>query len=98
MRFGFSANLDLLRAIAVLLVLTQHLMVRLYIDHVWWIPSNCLGWFGVLLFFVHTTLVLMESLERQQEGIFGPFYLRRFFRIYPLSIFAVAVVCWFHLD
>jgi peptidoglycan/LPS O-acetylase OafA/YrhL len=98
MRSGFSANLDLLRAIAVLLVLAQHLLVRLYIDHVWWIPSNCLGWFGVLLFFVHTTLVLMESLHRQQEGIFGPFYLRRFFRIYPLSIFAVAVVCLLHLD
>ena len=61
-------------------------------------PPSILGWFGVLLFFVHTTLVLMESLERQQDGIFIPFYIRRFFRIYPLSILSVAAVYFLHLD
>ncbi len=67
---GFSANLDLLRTIAVLLVLIQHLCRRLHIEHLSWIPTTSLGYFGVLLFFVHTSLVLMYSLERTHLG--GP--------------------------
>jgi peptidoglycan/LPS O-acetylase OafA/YrhL len=56
------------------------------------------GWhfaqMGVLIFFVHTSMVLMLSLERaRSEGaaLFGSFYLRRFFRLYPLSMFCVAL-------
>ncbi len=37
---------------------------------------------GVCLFFVHTSLVLMGSLERDPHV--GRFYVRRIFRIYPL--------------
>ena len=51
-----------------------------------------LGRTGVVLFFVHTSLVLMESLERLSAGnrhfIWG-FYIRRIFRIYPLAICAI---------
>jgi peptidoglycan/LPS O-acetylase OafA/YrhL len=49
---------------------------------------------GVLIFFVHTSFVLMLSLERSDYrggAFFGSFYLRRFFRLYPLSIVCVAV-------
>lgn len=87
-----SANLDLLRAIAVLLVLGQHLLRRASVEHVLWIPTTSLGLFGVLLFFVHTCLVLMYSMER--SGLSGlslmkNFHIRRIFRIYPLSILTV---------
>src|SRR5579864_4746600 len=59
-----SPNLDLLRATAVFCVVLSHVAVfegRAYLG-----PLNLqgLGIFGVLIFFVHTCLVLMLSLER----------------------------------
>jgi peptidoglycan/LPS O-acetylase OafA/YrhL len=98
---GLDANLDFLRAIAVLLVLAQHLCRRMHIEHIAWAPTTSLGLFGVLLFFVHTSLVLMSSMER--SGLRGTlllkdFYTRRIFRIYPLSILAVAAALSLHLE
>ncbi len=95
---GLNANLDFLRAVAVLLVLAQHLCGRLRIEHS---AVRSLGLFGVLLFFVHTSLVLMSSMER--SGLRGTFllkdfYTRRIFRIYPLSILAVVAALSLHLE
>ena len=101
MRPGLSANLDLLRAIAVLLVLVQHLCKRMYVDRIGWIATSSLGHFGVLLFFVHTSLVLMYSMERSGltgRALLKNFYIRRIFRIYPLSILTVLVALLLHLD
>src|SRR6266850_1776977 len=98
---GASANLDFLRAIAVLLVLAQHLCRRMHVEHIGWAPTTSLGLFGVLLFFVHTSLVLMYSMERSGlHGalLFKDFCIRRIFRIYPLSILAVAAAWALHLD
>jgi peptidoglycan/LPS O-acetylase OafA/YrhL len=98
---GVSANLDFLRAIAVLLVLTQHLCRRMHVEHLAWIPTTSLGLFGVLLFFVHTSLVLMYSMDRSGlhgAPLFKDFYIRRIFRIYPLSILAVAAAVALHLN
>jgi peptidoglycan/LPS O-acetylase OafA/YrhL len=95
------ANLDLLRAVAVLLVLAQHLCTRMQVAHIGWAPTTSLGFFGVLLFFVHTCLVLMSSMERSGlHGLplFKDFYIRRIFRIYPLSILAVAAALVLHLE
>jgi len=87
-----SYNLDLLRATAVLLVLVSHLLYALSLRHPILESS---GWadlipgpLGVWMFFIHTTLVLMMSLERLSAGasVAARFYIRRLFRIYPLSI------------
>ncbi len=89
-----SPNLDLLRALAVGMVVLSHLLLVLgdgfeppgYDIH-------AMGHAGVAIFFVHTTLVLMASLQRHGPAAV-PFFIRRFMRIYPLS---VAVVVFFGL-
>ena len=88
-----SRNLDLLRALAVLCVLADHVAIAATP------PGNIeWGWVGragVLIFFVHTALVLMGSLERSggtRVVWLGQFYLRRVFRIYPLAIAAILFV------
>jgi len=99
-KVGESHNLDFLRSAAVIFVLVCHisaLFQRTMLGH---FDLAAIGYFGVLLFFVHTCLVLMFSLERQQirdpqREIFGPFYIRRGFRIFPLSILVVFAVYFF---
>ena len=97
---GASPNLDFLRSAAVLMVLFDHLCRRFYLDHLGWFGVADVGVFGVLLFFVHTSLVLMYSMQR--SGLHGMalvknFAIRRVFRIYPLSILAVLTAVALHL-
>ena len=82
-------NLDVLRACAVLGVLTQHLSYSQQLEGFEW-----LGRAGVLVFFVHTAVVLMASLERERSepGWVRAFYIRRIFRIYPLAWLVIALV------
>lgn len=89
-----SRNLDLLRALAVCLVFGAHLAVYLTktpdprdgIPQTFWQAQiDDIGRIGVLLFFVHTALVLLFSLDRSGPRMISSFYIRRFFRIYPLS-------------
>jgi peptidoglycan/LPS O-acetylase OafA/YrhL len=96
-----SRNLDLLRAVAVLCVFGSHLILSLMPGHHVFDTSHNVrvallygvGNVGVLLFFVHTSLVLMLSLERRRRrSVFLDFYIRRFFRIYPLSIVCILIV------
>jgi peptidoglycan/LPS O-acetylase OafA/YrhL len=97
-----NSNLDLLRALAVTMVLVFHLLLYFGRTHIGGSNLGMLGLGGVLFFFVHTSLVLMFSLERLQQKLsdarlyFG-FLLRRCFRIYPLSILVVVVIAGFHL-
>jgi peptidoglycan/LPS O-acetylase OafA/YrhL len=87
---GELANLDFLRAMAVGIVFFNHLLLTMNIREV-----GDLGHFGVLLFFVHTALVLMMSMERlglSGRNLYVAFVVRRVFRIYPLSILCVVVV------
>jgi peptidoglycan/LPS O-acetylase OafA/YrhL len=100
-----SANLDFLRSCAVAMVLYNHLHdIRSGVTE-WGIAWH-LGQLGVLMFFVHTCLVLMWSIERLKLGgpsLFLSFYVRRAFRIYPLSIFCILLAyCfdarWNHAD
>jgi peptidoglycan/LPS O-acetylase OafA/YrhL len=93
-----SVNLDLLRAVAVLLVYYGHLHAVLYSR-----SYASLGRFGVILFFVHTSFVLMASLQRldlphkSHRSLAFAFWIRRFFRIYPLAILFVVLVPLFHI-
>jgi peptidoglycan/LPS O-acetylase OafA/YrhL len=96
LRWGvvISTNLDLIRATAVLCVFFAHLNENYFRTHghphfvsEW---SWHFGQMGVLIFFVHTSFVLMQSLERD-GGNKTKFYIRRIFRIYPLSIFVVTI-------
>jgi peptidoglycan/LPS O-acetylase OafA/YrhL len=92
---GASPNLDVLRTAAVLMVLINHLTRHYHFDR-----FDDIGLFGVLLFFVHTSLVLMYSMHRSPLKGFAlvkDFYVRRFFRIYPLSILAVLTAVALHL-
>lgn len=95
-----SRNLDLIRAVAVMGVFFGHLYVHRTPG-----PQPLIAWhyaqMGVLIFFVHTSFVLMLSLERTTltgKHLFGAFYLRRAFRIYPLSMACVTVAMLLQRD
>lgn len=102
-----SRNLDLLRAVAVLCVFFVHLILCLLdAGDLHGGPNQALiyrllellGHFGVLSFFVHTALVLMISLDRMApQRLVWNFYIRRIFRIYPLSIACIATILLFHV-
>ena len=84
-------NLDLLRSVAVLLVAASHVLLYTgYGDRAAWS-----GITGVCIFFVHTSLVLMWSLER--DAHVGRFYVRRAFRIYPLWLVILAATLLFRI-
>lgn len=89
-------NLDVMRSLAVVLVLIDHaaLFVGVRMWHGW--DLRWIGVFGVYLFFVHTCLVLMWSLERRPHTL--DFYVRRAFRIYPLSMLVVAFITITHFE
>jgi peptidoglycan/LPS O-acetylase OafA/YrhL len=101
---GELANLDTLRTFAVLSVLIDHLSLTL---NALYLHNEALqqfafrlGRLGVVAFFVHTSLVLMFSLERLHRESPRPtlaFYLRRAFRIYPLSLLIVVFVSIFQI-
>jgi peptidoglycan/LPS O-acetylase OafA/YrhL len=96
--YGESGNLDFLRSTAVLFVVFFHVLL-VYRSTPWNLWG--IGHWGVLIFFVHTSLVLMYSLKRQRAASFGDgyrdFLLRRCFRIYPLSIAAVLLIFFLRL-
>lgn len=86
-RMGAMPNLDLLRSIAITLVVVDH---TIGIQGIWYLGRwkvEWIGLIGVYMFFVHTCLVLMWSLERKPHTL--DFYIRRVFRIYPLAIVAI---------
>src|SRR3954453_12821145 len=85
-------ELDGLRGIAVLLVVTWHYFGNDTV-HAWALPFR-LGWSGVDLFFVLSGFliggILLEN--RGTQGYFQCFYGRRFCRIFPLY-YAYCITC-----
>lgn len=95
-----NANLDFLRSFAVLCVVFGHLTHFFNVDHIGSIRLIGLGILGVRIFFVHTALVLMLSLEREAARsriLFVPFMMRRCFRIYPLAMTIILITAGFHI-
>ena len=89
----FYPQLDGLRAMAVLLVLTNH-MSDLAIPHVVRYLST-LGWIGVDAFFVLSGFLITKILLSSEPGFrtFGLFVLRRTLRTWPLY-FAVLLMAY----
>jgi peptidoglycan/LPS O-acetylase OafA/YrhL len=82
-----KVNLDVMRSFAIGLVVLDHVLLAQKIMRVGrWEPA-WIGVAGVYMFFVHTCLVLMWSLERKPHTL--DFYIRRGFRIYPLALAAL---------
>jgi peptidoglycan/LPS O-acetylase OafA/YrhL len=102
-RLEFAANLDILRSIAVGLVLLDHVLETVAAKHpglVFHPYDWCVGRLGVLLFFVHTSLVLNFSMARLGSNsgrLAWTFLVRRAFRLYPLSILCVLLVFALHV-
>lgn len=93
----YLSTLDGIRAIAVSLVVLSHIILPLTAGKD--LPAynfHAMGHVGVAIFFVHTTLVLMASLERHGSATI-PFYVRRLFRIYPLSVAIVLFIALMQL-
>lgn len=84
-------NLDFVRSVAVISVVVEHTLMAQGIHRVGPFDIDYLGVLGVLVFFVLTALVLMWSLERKPHTL--DFYVRRFFRIYPLA-WAAILIAW----
>lgn len=97
-RLEVAANLDILRSIAVCLVLLDHVLETISAKHptLRFHPYDwCAGRLGVLMFFVHTSLVLNFSMARLRASglnLLRSFLLRRAFRLYPLSILCALLV------
>ena len=77
-----------------LAVIAEHTLLAYGIERIGYWQVRWIGVVGVLLFFIHTSLVLMWSLERRPHTL--DFYIRRIFRIYPLAILALLVTFAFH--
>jgi peptidoglycan/LPS O-acetylase OafA/YrhL len=80
-----SSNFDILRAIAVGAMLLAHVFRFFGNEHLGPLSAWELGMSGVLMFFVHTALVLMMSMERMSLANLTDvpaFYVRRAARIY----------------
>ncbi|HEY0306792.1 MAG TPA: acyltransferase, partial [Acidobacteriaceae bacterium] len=87
-------NLDFVRSVAVITVVMEHILLAFGIVQVGPYPLAYLGVLGVMVFFVLTSLVLMWSLERRPHTL--DFYIRRWFRIYPLAIAMIGIAVLFH--
>lgn len=106
-RVGQDSNLDILRSVAVMAVFVTHALqvsagCKVGEHFAYGVETYSLGHIGVLIFFVHTSLVLMQSLARtgtNQSGwpLIRYFYFRRAFRIYPLSICLVVLSITFSI-
>ena len=99
---GHETNLDFVRAFAVLAVVAAHLGSFFGNLHVSFLEVSLVGRLGVVIFFVHSGIVNLLSIERHvhkhgENGLFRAFMTRRALRIYPLSVLIVALIYLTHI-
>jgi len=91
-KFRHFPQLDGLRGLAILLVLSGHVL-----HHGFGIDAGTLGGLGVLLFFVLSGFLITGLLDREmlQTGhiSLSTFYMRRILRLFPALFFFLAVLC-----
>jgi peptidoglycan/LPS O-acetylase OafA/YrhL len=97
-----ETNLDFVRALAVLMVVGSHLGWYFGDAHFGFFELAPLGKLGVAIFFVHSGIVNLFSIERHvqkfgERRLFLAFMTRRCFRIYPLAIFLVTSIYLTHI-
>jgi FkbM family methyltransferase len=86
---GKNIDLQVLRGIAIVLVLFAHLSISDSALMLLPFKSSNPGWIGVELFFVVSGYIVMQSFMRGHFSVV-PFALRRIFRLYPLLLCFVA--------
>jgi Predicted acyltransferases len=87
-------SLDALRGVAISLVIIHHTWFRLPEAQDSWLARSVasIGWAGVDLFFAISGFLITTILLRTTEGeSLWPFYIKRFFRIIPIYVIAVAL-------
>src|SRR4051812_18373500 len=84
--------LDMLRGVAVLAVVVEHLSFLIFVDlrPNFIVPWFDIGNYGVLVFFLVSGYVVPASLER--HGNLRRFWVGRVFRLYPLLLLATGAV------
>ena len=97
--------IDLLRGIAILLVVSVHTSAYIWYDHnqhstefldLLFASLFWAGQYGVILFFLVSSITLSISMENRKESNYN-FYIRRFFRIAPLYYFGIILYFIFRI-
>jgi FkbM family methyltransferase len=83
-------HIQLLRAVAILLVLFAHLSIGDALLAVLPLGASNPGWIGAALFFLVSGFIVVQSFARAGFAV-GPFAVRRLFRIYPLVLLFLAL-------
>ncbi|MDQ0346858.1 acyltransferase family protein [Ancylobacter vacuolatus] len=82
--------IDVLRGIAAIAVVAQHVAASSGLPGLWYVLELSPGVFGVVLFFLISGFVIPLSVRGAPD--WRAFALRRVFRIYPLTLFAFALL------
>jgi peptidoglycan/LPS O-acetylase OafA/YrhL len=88
--------LDIIRALAIICILFVHLPYLGWVETPHWFE---IGKIGVPLFFMLSSYTLCLSQSQRSESSRGAFFLRRFFRIYPLFLLLIVYIFFLqHID
>jgi peptidoglycan/LPS O-acetylase OafA/YrhL len=82
---------DAVRGFAASYVFAGHLVMNCFPRTARWTVLFLFGQEGVMLFFLLSGFVVMYSMETGADKSFGTYIGRRFFRIYPIFILALAL-------